>query len=196
MDIKKIVNDFLQENQYDIEIIEIFETGSKFLGYEMPLDVDVVIIGKNVVDFFLMGQMRFKKEIDDITYDLVFIDEKLAKKRLNFEFIMPYEKNQILYNYFYSFRKKIYGDSKLNFDFFNEKNRYMPFMKDLFQETIGKANDKWKIGKSFVHYYLILKFYENESFDIDNKMKEDIAKLYSGLEDCSDIILWIEQNIL
>jgi len=45
-------------------------------------------------------------------------------------------------------------------------------------DTLGKAISKKKFAKSFVHYYIPLKMFENQSIEITPEMKDDIEELY------------------
>ena len=59
-------------------------------------------------------------------------------------------------------------------------------------------NNKRKIsaGKGFVHYYIIIKYYENNSTEFTEQMIREINILYNRLEGADDIISHVETKIL
>lgn len=64
----------------------------------------------------------------------------------------------------------------------------MDIVKELYHNSIGKkpySLGKYKIGKVFSHYYVIAKFYDNNSLEITSEMQSDLDRLYAKPEDSS-----------
>jgi hypothetical protein len=110
MKLKEIAEDILlREKELEATVLEIFETGSQ-LFLDRETDLDYVVVCKNY-------KQRRKKnilQIDDKTYDILFIDEVAVFAALNFDEIYYVNKEVKIFNYYFekNIRKTIYG----NFD--------------------------------------------------------------------------------
>ena len=195
MEIKQIVDNFLLEKNYNLNILEIFKTGSNVYKKSATQDFDIVTIVDNLVEELSVEHIRQKITINEIKYDLLFIDKRTAEKRLSLEYDNDYEKSMLLFNYFYPFREIEFGNSNLAFNMFLQKEKYLKIVKEIYNNSIRKALDKWKIGKFFVHYYVILKFYENNNTIVTEDMLKDISLLYSRSVEAEDLINQIDMKI-
>jgi hypothetical protein len=74
------------------------------------------------------------------------------------------------------------------------KEEYLNHLKENYA-NLKKFSNRHKIGKSFVHYYIILKIFENNKIEITEQMTEDIELLYSGSQECESIIQWIDSQL-
>lgn len=195
MELKQLVDNFMLEHNYNFNIIEIFKTGSMVLKKVSPKDFDIVVIVDNLLEELSRYHIRQKTIIDNVNYDILFIDKRGAEKRLNFEYNTDYEKNFLLHNYFYAFREIEFGNSGIVFNMFLEKQKYLNIVKEIYSSSIGRAISKKYMGKFFVHYYVILKFYEHNNTIITDDMVKDINLLYSKSIEAEDLINQIDIKI-
>jgi hypothetical protein len=198
MEIKEIVESVLQQQkEKEAVILEIFMTGSSVFEINRNSDKDYVVICENY------GQRRRRTvlTIDEVKYDILIIDKKAALATLDFNNNTYVDKgyDNKLYNYFYDvpFRKKVYGDSQIVWSVLEHKKEYFDFIK----EKIRKNNfqvlkDPWKVGKCFVHYYTILKIFENNSVEMTEQMRLELSLLYEGKEESGPIIRWVLSTLL
>jgi hypothetical protein len=77
------------------------------------------------------------------------------------------------------------------------KQKYLNYIKDRYinKSQMPKHKNRWKIGKSFVPYYIILNIYKNNKVEITELMLNDIKQLYSRTEESESIISWIDNEI-
>lgn len=195
MEIKQIVDNFLLEKSYSLNILEIFKTGSSILKKEGSKDFDVIVIVDNLVEEISKVYFREKTTVNEVVYDLIFMDKTTLNKRMNLEYENDYEKSLLLFNYFHAFKEVEFGSSTQEFNMFLNKEAYLKIVKEIYVSSIGKAFDKYRIGKFFVHYYVILKFYEHNNTIITDDMIKDINLLYSRSIEAEDLINQIDIKI-
>lgn len=186
--IKETLNDI--NNQ--ALVVEVFKTGSQ-LFRDNPVDLDYVIICEN----FPEGYKRKKVQIDGLSYDFIFRSKEDYIKLLNFDFNDDggYE-HSALYNYFYNVKEIIYGKWEYGWNILDFEEVYKSKLKDLYYKTVGKRVLRNHITKGWVHYYIILKIFDNNSLDITDEMLRDINTLYTATNgEAIPIINWIESQI-
>jgi hypothetical protein len=195
MNIKEIAERLLVEQKEDNAIIlEIFQTGSNVFGVKRKKDDDYVVICENY------GQ-RKRREIvieNDIKYDILIMDKKAVEASLDFDNYVYIQNDIKLFSYFYdvSIRKIIYGNSNLNWSMLDHKAKYIAYIKNKFASTkYHILPSPWKFGKHLVHYYVILKIYENNKAELTDQMLLDIKALYDTTEASMPIIDWIMLNL-
>lgn len=187
MDIKQKADEILfAQQEENATILEIFKTGSQ-LFIENPHDLDFII----VCDGFTQRRRKVFFEEDGLHYDLIFIDKKAVAAQLNFSDDSYIHYKIKLYNYFYALKETVFGGYDDGWDIFEQEESYFEYIKKHYAEGVGKLTVKWKVGKLFVHYYVILKMYINGSTEITSEMMEDIQILYSRTEAATPIIEWI-----
>ena len=195
MKLKEIAEDILlKEKELEANILEIFETGSQ-LFINRDTDLDYVVICRNY-------KQRRKKnvlEADGKTYDILFIDELAVAAALNFDELYYVNKEVKIFNYYFekNIRKTIYGDFDIQWNMLEHKEKYLAYIKDRYinKSQMPRHTNRWKIGKSFVPYYIILNIYKNNKVEITDLMLNDIKQLYSRTESSESIINWIDQEI-
>ena len=174
----------------DAEIIEIFKTGSQ-LFRDNPRDIDYVIVCNN----YEQRRRRILFEENNIKYDFLFLSPEAIQAQLDFNNLYYLSSNNKLFNYLFIIKETVYGNYNVNWNMLNYKNDYLSYAKEKYTETVGKAKIKKSFGKSFVHYYIILKMFENNSTEITNQMRDDIQKLYSGSDEATPIIDYVDDKI-
>jgi hypothetical protein len=195
MTLKEIAEDILlKEKELESTILEIFETGSQ-LFVEKNNDLDYVVVCKN----YKQRRKKTVLQINNITYDILFIDELAVYAALNFDELYYVNKEIKIFNYFYekNIRKTIYGNFDIQWNMLDHKEKYLAYIKDRYinksQMLIHK--NRWKLGKAFIPYYIILSIYKNNKVEITDVMLKDIKQLYNKTEESESIINWIDANI-
>jgi hypothetical protein len=195
MTLKEIAYDILlKEKEIDAVILEIFETGSQ-LFLQRETDLDYVVICRSY-------KQRRKKnvlELDGKKYDILFIDEIAVAAALDFDEIYYVNKEVKIFNYYFerNIRKTVYGDFNINWSMLDHKDKYLAYIKDRYlnKSQMPRHINRWKMGKSFVPYYIILNIYKNNKVEVTPTMLADIQQLYSRNEASESIIEWIDQEI-
>jgi len=176
--IKEIVDKILEEQkETNAEILEIFKTGSQVLSSTNG-DKDFVVICKNYT------KNRTKQIInkDNINYDIIIIDEKAMYSCLDFKDTSLVHKDVKFFNYFFekNIRETVYGGIDINWSMLEHKEEYIDYIKEKFNRVrLLNINNVWKIGKLFVHYYIVLNILKNNKVEITPQMKFDIELFYS-----------------
>lgn len=186
--IKNIVDNFLEQNELDIEVLEIFQTGSAFLKKESPADLDYIIIFQS--NTFDKNFFKISLSIENMRYGLLFIEKEHIIKVLQFE--ASTYKDSHLYNYIYALRQPEFGNTEVMFNFFGLKEVYLNTIKTIYEEQLKSLN---MIGKNMVHYYLILTLYENESLEITEEIRNNINLLYDITDEHHEILLNIHNKL-
>jgi len=154
-------------------ILEIFETGSQ-LFKENPNDLDYIA----VLETFENNYIRKHITVDNVDYDLVIMDYTHYKNMLT----KPIQENQFwkLYRYMYLpyFKKIVYGGVDFTFDLLSQKEETIAFMKELYQNTVGKSLNKINFAKSFVHYYILFAIFDKNDVSLTEEEKQNVVKLY------------------
>lgn len=195
MNIKEIAEKLLiEQKEVNAIILEIFQTGSNVFGVQREKDDDYVIICENY------GQRKRRELVieNDIKYDILIMDKKAIEASLDFDDYVYIQNDVKLFSYFYdvSIRKTVYGNSNLNWSMLNHKTKYIDYIKTRFASTkYHLLLDPWKFGKHLVHYYVVLKIYENNKAELTEEMLLDIKTLYSATEAAHPIIEWIILNL-
>ena len=192
LDIKTKAEELLVQERSNAEIVEIFKTGSQIFK-DNPKDLDYVIVCKN----YEKQYSRIHLTHEDQVYDLIFRDEDYYYDLLSFnlESIDEGYIHNLLFNYFVCFRDVIYGSWDLQWDILVYKDIYLNYIKAQYANTIGKRINRSKITKGWVHYYIILKIFDNNKVEITEEMLQDINTLYSSTEGTEAIIQWIEDRL-
>ena len=176
--IKEIVDKILEEQkETNAEILEIFKTGSQVLSSTNG-DKDFVVICKNYT------KNRTKQIInkDNINYDIIIIDEKAMYSCLDFKDTSLVHKDVKFFNYFFekNIRETVYGGIDIKWSMLEHKEEYIDYIKEKFNRVrLLNINNVWKIGKLFVHYYIVLNILKNNKVEITPQMKFDIELFYS-----------------
>ena len=184
--IYKMAKAILDKQGYQTEIIEIYGTGSQ-LFRDDPSDLDFVVICEH---YPLLRQKFFAKENGKL-YDFMFYDKDAMIDQLKFGDFQFLAEELKLFNYFVLFRNTVYGRWDFEWDIFERKEAYMEFMRKRYMDSVGKRVKREKHTKGWVHYYIVLKIFENNKIEITEDMLKDIRALYYS-EDHHPIIEWIE----
>jgi hypothetical protein len=191
MFIKDLAQRLLTEQKEDTAVIlEIFQTGSNVFGVGRIKDDDYVVICENY------GQRKRRTVVfeNNVKYDVLIMDIKAIKASLDFDDYIYIPNDVKLFSYFYdiSIRKTIYGNSNLNWSMLNHKAKYLDYIKKRFASTkYTVLVEPWKFGKHLVHYYAILKIYENDKVELTEEMLSEIKILYDSTEAGKPIIDWV-----
>lgn len=181
-----------EENELQAQILEIYKTGSQ-LFHNNNKDLDFVCVLSN----YSKDRSKFIIEEDDVKYDIILLNVNFLNSLLNLEEVGQGERIK-LYNYFYVFKEIVYGENQSSWDMFANKNEYLLEVKQIYMSGPKKAKNKWKFGKMFAHYYVILKIYENNFLGLTEEMKRDIEILYSfeDTKEINDIISWVDEQMM
>ena len=174
-------------------ITAIFKTGSQ-LFRNNPQDMDIIVVVEN----YEKDYGRFVWTEKDVRYDVFVKDITQIEKLLEFNLDNSPENEwkSWLYNYFYSLEKDfIYGSLDIKWPILEYKDQYMTYMRAEYASSIGKRINRTRGLKRWVHYYAILKIYENNNPTITEEMGIDILKLYSDSPESIDIIEWVELQL-
>lgn len=172
-------------------ILEIHGVGSQ-LFRENPNDYDLIVICDN---FSLKRKKKILK-IDNKTYDIAFYDLQSFINQLTFLETDDLHFAHRLFNYAYSLRIILEGNINYNWNIFDYREQYLSLIKTVYYEGIGKRVNRSRFTKSWVHYYIILKFYENNNTTITPEMLQDIRTLYDAVDGSQiPIIDWIEEKL-
>jgi hypothetical protein len=69
------------------------------------------------------------------------------------------------------------------------KKEYFDYIKERYNRfNLLKLGNVWKIGKVFVHYYIILNILKNNKVEITPQMKFDIDLFYSRSANAEPLI--------
>lgn len=190
MNIKQLAENLLiQQKENNAIILEIFQTGSNVFNLERENDNDYVIICENY------GQRKRREFVvdNDIKYDILIMDKKAVLASLDFDDYIYIQNDIKLFSYFYddAIRKTVYGSANLNWSMLNHKEKYIDYIKNRFSKTkYHILPDPWRVGKHLVHYYLVLKIYENNKAELTEELLVDIKTFYSGTEASMPMIEW------
>lgn len=180
----------VSQKETEATILEIFVTGSRVF-LERNTDQDFVAICRN----YKQRRTRRSFERGGIVYDIVIIDETAVSASFDFSDLFYVPKEIKFFNYMFdkNIRKTVYGGVELNWSMLDHKQEYLAFIKDRFnnKSNLGILKDPWRMGKSFVHYYTILKIYENNKVEITEEMLNNITLLYGGTEEAKPVIDWV-----
>ena len=192
MDIKSYVeNLFIKQRETNAVILEIYETGSQ-LFREEPHDLDFQVVCSGYSQRFTYNKITE----DGVDYDIFIIDKIALSRELTFGNPNYFKKDLKLWNYFHAIRKSIYGDCKLPYDMLSYEDTYISYIKEHFSNRLKTGRPLPKThGKMYVHYYIILKIYENKNTTITDDMKYDLELLYSNSELSYPIIDWVISNL-
>ena len=62
------------------------------------------------------------------------------------------------------------------------KQSYLEYIKLKYEKTLKRTINRTKGTKAFVHFYIILKIYENNKIEITPEMLQDIRTLYDAID--------------
>jgi hypothetical protein len=178
MIVKQIVEELFIKQREQATVTEIFATGSQVLA-ERETDKDFVVICKGYAQRYFV----YKKEVNGVNYDIFIFDEEAAKALLDFNDLFYVTRAQKPYNYFWdkAIKKVVYGKWDYEWNMLEHKNEYLAYLKTHYENGFSKVKPEHLhyLGNQFVHYYVVLSIYENNKVEITEKMKDDIALLYS-----------------
>lgn len=187
MEIKQLVENILKDQQEEgAEILEIFKTGSQIF-INNPKDLDYVAVCKN----YTKKRTKTLIKNEEKWHDIIIIDEQALKSVLDFNDKETMPKDLKFFNYFFekNIRQTVYGGVELGWSMLEHKKEYLDVLKEKFNRFKYKdVKNVWKIGKIFVHYYVVYYMIKNNKVEITEKMKADIEKIYSG-SPASELIL-------
>jgi hypothetical protein len=189
--IETIINNIMEENSYTGSILEIFPTGSQMFKYGDVNDLDYIVI----LDFFEEKHMRIKKEVNNNQYDVLFLDAQAVRDRMDFKYNTAKERNYLLFNYFYAIRETLHGEKFYDIDILANKDKYLFVLKHRYDNTLNRAIVKRNFAKNFVHYYIVLKIFENNKVEINNDMLIFINRLYSFDDDAINHVIEMIESI-
>jgi len=187
MNIKEIVQEILNDWQEEGTILEISKTGSQ-INRDDPNDLDYLI----VCDQFEQRARKYVVEIEGQVYDLMFRSLLSLKKQLDFTDTGYVHKGHEIYNYCFPIRERVYGSLNYEWDMLSHEQEYIEHIKNKYMNTVGQLKVKTNYTKPFVHYYIILKMFENQKLEITPEMKKNIEILYNSGPESAQIIDWIE----
>jgi hypothetical protein len=203
MNIEILVQSILDEQEeIDASILEIFKTGSQ-LFTERETDVDFVVVCSG----YQQRRGRVFRKIDGVKYDIIIYDQAAILKSLDFssEFYFWREKSEKLYNYTRdsAIRQTVYGSPSFQWSMMEHKEEYLSYIAKRFNKNknIDGSNpfysmvDHWKMGKHFVHYYTILKIYENGKVEITPEIIKEVELMYSQSPEAQPSIEWVLAKI-
>lgn len=172
-----IIKSLLEERgETNFDILRISITGSAiFKGLEnIDHDLDIRVICDTLSKDFI--KLYYKDE--NYQYDIMVYTITLYKDNLEFK----HEHAMILYNYFHYLDFILFNKVEINWDIFDYEKEYMSFLKNkLLKSSLFNTEKpiKWVGEKNFVHYYVILKFFENHSIELTEEIKRDVLKMYN-----------------
>ena len=187
MNIKELADNILKEWQEEATVLEISKTGSQ-INRKNPSDLDYLV----VCDKFEQRARKYVTEIDGQTYDLMFRSLKALDAQRDFYNTGYIHEDHKLYSYCIPIREPIYGELNYDWNMLNHEEEYLNYIKNRYMNTLAKLKVKTRHAKPFAHYYIILKIYENQSVEINDKMKDDIEIIYQSSEGVKELIEWIE----
>jgi hypothetical protein len=187
MVIKEIVDKILEEQkETNAEILEIFKTGSQVLSSTNG-DKDFVVICKN----YTKNRTKQIVNKDNINHDIIIIDEKAMYSCLDFSDTSLVHKDVKFFNYFFekNIRETVYGGIDIKWSMLEHKEEYIKYIKEKYRRVrLLNINNVWKIGKVFVHYYIVLNILKNNKVEITPQMKFDIDLFYSRSANAEPLI--------
>lgn len=174
----------IKETFSDIELKIILQVGSSLFSNK-PRDLDFFCISSN-----LKKATRKKVDYEGYLLDIIVLNENEYADRMVLETRPPYHN---LYNYQNLIAKIEYvqeGYVLPKFDMFNKeiKQKYLKMIAYNYLQTLGCSIQKHFYSKAFTHYYIIMKFYENNSSELTEEMLININKLREKEEGYGQII--------
>lgn len=192
MEIYDIVKQILiKQNELTATVLEIFKTGSQ-LFVSNPHDLDFVAVCTG----YKTGRTRQHEEYDGVVYDIIIIDKKFVTAQLNFDDELL-GNSMKLFNYMFhkDIRETVYGYYNIRYDLLRHKDRYLSYLKERYKTSVGRLKNKTNFTKMFVHYYIILKLFENNSTAITKEIRDNAQVLYKGGTAVLSLVDWIEQKL-
>ena len=191
MDIKTYVEELLiEQGELFTTILEISKTGSQLFNDD-PNDLDFMIVCEG------HSQMKTKVnvDVDGVHYDLFIYDKEALLGRLDFnDTTLPTHLK--LYNYFQELREVVYGEYHTGWNMLDHEVDYKKYILDKYTKlNIEVPTAKRRHGKNYVHEYIILKIYENQSILLTEEIINNVKLLYSNGEECYPVIDWVINNI-
>lgn len=193
MDIISFVEEwFVKMRETNAVILEVYKTGSQ-LFRDDPHDLDFEVICENLDQRFVFKQTKE----NGICYDIVIIDKRALEAQLDFNNKYYTERRLKFFNYLFAIRETIYGDANITWNMLEYKKAYLTYLSERFEEdsTRSGMRGSYRRGKFYVHYYIPLKIYENNSLEITTEMSAGIKVLYAGGEEAIPVIEWVTAEI-
>jgi hypothetical protein len=192
-----------RQEETNASILEIFKTGSQvFLNRDKDKDFVVVCTG------YGQRMSRNKIEHEGKKYDFYIYDEEALARSLDFSSSGSYferEMEEKLYNYFRdsNIKQTVYGSPSIQWSMMDHREKYISHIRDMFnsrRDPVGRPTyhfitDPWMVGKIFVHYYVILRMYENNSAEITPDIIRDVSLLYGRDPRSGPIIDWVRERL-
>jgi len=192
MDIKTYVEELLIKQREDRAVIlEIYKTGSQLLRSD-PNDLDFQVVCSGYSQRFTYN----KVEIDGVHHDLFIIDREALIRELTFGNDKYITADLKLWNYFHAIRESVYGNCNVGYDMLKYKEAYLAYIKEHYTKRISSGRPiASTYGKIYVHYYMVLKIYENNNTAITDEMRAELELLYSNSETSLPVIKWVIEQI-
>lgn len=188
-DIKEIAEQELERQGENTEIIAIYEVGSQLFKSD-PNDLDFVVICEE----YSQKRKKFFTTIEGIDYDIAFFDEDSMKGILDYS-NTDLDEGYKIFNYWPHIATAVYGSWDYGFNILDHQDLAIHFLKNNYNRGLVRKINKTRITKSYVHYYLPLKMFENNSTEITSEMHQDVVKLYEEGDQVLPIVEWIEDQL-
>lgn len=193
MNIKNFVEDwFIKMREDNAVVLEIYETGSQLLRDD-PHDLDFEVICENFKQRFAIRQI----EENGLIYDIMIIDRLALIEQLDFNSLHYVQNRLKMFNYMFAIRNTQFGASGIEWDMLEHESVYKSYLLETFVASKERTNIKtgYRRGKFYVHYYMVLKIYENNSIELTPDILSDVRKLYANTEDAHLVIDWVVEQI-
>lgn len=183
------------ENSLQVEhIYTIYKVGSQ-LFRKTPKDLDFLILCEVVNG----GRIKKQYKIDDMSYDLIFIDRDYLDKMFSFD----YYDGVSLFNYQYSkdIVEVVYSSQEIETPFFDlfgnsVEQQYKELLKEYLFNTIHKAIFHLEVmSKQISYLYTVLKIYELGTTNLPQNVYDDINNLYEKKENYIQLGEWVEAKL-
>ena len=159
---------------------------------ETPHDLDYQVVCSGFSQRFTYNKVKE----DGTSYDIFIIDRDALSRELTFGNPYYFKADLKIYNYFHAIRETIYGECDLPYDMLEYSDVYLPYIKTHYaKKTVIGSPLKYKYGKFYVHYYMVLKIFENQSIVITEDMRADLELLYSNSKESHLVIDWVVSQI-
>ena len=189
------INSIITEKSLQVEhIYTIYKVGSQ-LFRKTPNDLDFLILCEVVNG----GRIKKQYKIDDVVYDLIFINRDYLDKMFSFD----YYDGVSLFNYQYSkdIVEVVYSSQEIEtlyFDPFGDgvEEKYKGLLKDYLLNTIHKAIFHLEVmSKQISYLYTVLKIYELGTTNLPQSVYDNINNLYEKKENYIQLGEWVETQL-
>jgi hypothetical protein len=192
MDLKAYVEGLLvQQKETEAVILEIYKSGSQLLRSE-PHDLDFQVVCSGYKQRFTYN----KVSEDGVDYDIFIIDKEALIRELTFGNTNYIQRDLRLWNYFHAIRESVYGDCGIVYDIFDHEDQYLSYIKDSYLKRVSSGRPLPRThGKLYIHYYMVLKIYQNHSVEITEGMRSELDLLYNNSDLAQPIMDWVIEEL-